>query len=244
MKGTPIMINRHSGQPLYRQIARHLESDLTGKYAPGDRLPTESELAQGFDVNRLTVRQALAELTRRGLVDTVRGRGSFAAVPPLRYDIAAGADASFTSTMRARGHEVETRLIKATTDSDAAVSQLLGTNVATQRTDILRLVDGQPWSLTATWLSPNRFPGLAREWNGDSSLYAVLAAKYGVRMKRASRSFAALTADATDAEWLLVPVASPILQVRGVNTDEAGTAIAVVEHHYRGDRLQFTVDHL
>lgn len=238
------MINRHSGQPLYRQIASQLERDLTGKFSPGDRLPTESALAQRFEVNRLTVRQALTELTRRGLVQTVQGLGSFAAIPPLRYEIAAGGDASFTRAMRERGHDVETRLIKSTAESDPSVSQMLETEEAIQRTDILRLVDGQPWSLTATWLAPGRFPGLAKDWNGDSSLYSVLEGRYGVRMKRGSRSFAAIAADATDAEWLMVPAASPILQVRGVNIDEAGTPIAVVEHHYRGDRLQFTVDQL
>ncbi|UNK47827.1 phosphonate metabolism transcriptional regulator PhnF [Arthrobacter sulfonylureivorans] len=236
------LINRHSGIPLYKQIAGHLETELDHAYAPGDRLPVEAELAQRYDVNRLTVRQAIAEMVRRGLVETVQGKGTFVATPVIRYDIAAGRDASFTRTMRERGHLVETRLLKVRTDNDPELRRELDTGSELLRTDILRLVDDQPWSVTSTWLVPGRFPGLERKWTGASSLYTVLLDDYGVRMKRANRSFAALPADASDAEWLLLPVAAPILQVRGLNVDEAGRPIAVVEHHFRGDRLQFTME--
>lgn len=235
-------MNRYSGLPLYKQIVNDLETNIAAHHSPGDRLPTEAQLADSYDVNRLTVRSALAELARRGLVETVRGKGTFVASPFLRYDISAGRDASFTTALTERGHRVQTRLLKVQFDDDAEIRAQLGSRAPLRRTDILRLVDAQAWSLTSTWMVPERFPGLEDRWVGDTSLHQVLLERYGVRMKRATRSFAAIAADAVDAEWLLIPVASPILQVRGLNVDEDARPIAAVEHRFRGDRLQFSLE--
>jgi len=92
-------INRHSGVPLYGQIARDLEAQLAGTYEPGDRLPSVSELAERYEVNRLTVHEALGVLVRRGLVTIVKGKGSFVALPIIRWDLRAGQDASLTQAM-------------------------------------------------------------------------------------------------------------------------------------------------
>lgn len=236
------MLNRHSDRPLYRQITDDLSRQVGTEFAPGDRLPSEGDLARRYDVNRLTVRQALVELTRRGLVETVHGKGTFVAAPAIRYEVSAGRDASFTNAMRARNYEVETRLLMVRTEDDPAVLRELRTRGTVRRFDLLRLVDGQPWSVTATWLPLSRFRKIEEHWTGRESLYDVLAAHYGVRMVRAGRSFAAVPAEAPDSEQLLVPVATPILVVRGLNVDDAGRPVALVEHRFRGDRVQFSVD--
>lgn len=240
-------VNRHAPLPVYRQIVEHLETDLATRYSTGARLPSEAQLAQAYDVSRLTLRRAMVELVRRGLVETVHGKGSFVAARPIRYDISSGRDASFTRSMQERGHRVETRLVGVRTEEgrtveDIEVASQLGTTSALRRTDIVRLVDDQPWSLTATWFVPDRLPGLDAAWSGDSSLYTVLLERYGVRMHRRTRTFAAVAAGPSDAEWLMMPVASPVLQVRGLNVDDDGHPLAVVLHRYRGDRLQFSVD--
>lgn len=234
--------SRGTGTPLYRQIAAHLETELAQSYSPGDQLPVESELARRFDVNRLTVRKAMDELARRGLVRTVHGKGSFRRAPATRYEVAAGARASFSQTMINNGHRVSARLLQVRVDHDEQIQAELGTELPLRRTDMLRLVDDQPWSLTSTWTAPERFPGLDSFWDGSSSLFTVLEHEYGVRMHRAHRSFAALPADSLDAQWLELPVAAPILQVRGLNVDEHGRPVAFVEHRYSGERLQFSVE--
>ena len=48
------MINRYAGRPVYRQLSDLLEARLADEARPGDRLPSEAELSQEFDVNRLT----------------------------------------------------------------------------------------------------------------------------------------------------------------------------------------------
>ena len=109
------VINRYADRPIYRQLSDLLEARFVEEARPGDRLPSEAELSEQFDVNRLTVRRALNELNQRGLIETVHGKGSFVASPVVRYDISAGRDASFTRSMRELGHRVGIRLL--TSDS-------------------------------------------------------------------------------------------------------------------------------
>src|SRR3954462_7370125 len=74
------------GPSPYRQIAGHLrEAIRRGELAPGDRLPSETELIDHYHVARMTVRQAVAELRGEGLVIPEHGRGVFVrSRPPAR----------------------------------------------------------------------------------------------------------------------------------------------------------------
>jgi DNA-binding GntR family transcriptional regulator len=74
-------------QVRYRAIAQDVASRIeSGELSPGQRLPTEPELAERFGVHRLTARQAMVELRKAGLVDTQHGRGSFVRSSPQRLE--------------------------------------------------------------------------------------------------------------------------------------------------------------
>src|SRR5260370_38908944 len=70
--------NPQSAIPLYFQIEQDLASSIaTGRLAPGSQLPSEEELVQKYGVSRTTVRKAVQELERLGLIEIRRGRGTF-----------------------------------------------------------------------------------------------------------------------------------------------------------------------
>ncbi|WP_187414950.1 GntR family transcriptional regulator [Nonomuraea sp. PA05] len=88
------MIDYSSGVPVYRQVANAIRDDITaGRYQPGAWLPSESQLAQMYEVGRDTVRDALAHLRAEGRITTVRKRGSMVATEPTRepYHVPTGA---------------------------------------------------------------------------------------------------------------------------------------------------------
>lgn len=236
------VINRYADRPVYRQLSDLLEAQLVAKARPGDRLPSEAELSQQFDVNRLTVRRALNELHQRGLIDTVHGKGSFVAFPVMRYNVSAGRDASFTRSMQELGHDVAIRLLSARTARSDELTTELDTDGRVLTCTTLRLVNGQPWSYSVTDIDADRFPGLAQEWSGETSLFDFLLDVHGIRMQRAHRTFAAGLADPGEAEHLQVRVGSAILEMKGLNVDQHGVPVAAVVHRFRGDRVQFTVD--
>lgn len=236
------MINRYADRPIYRQLSDLLEARLAEEARPGDRLPSEAELSREFDVNRLTVRRALEELSQRGLIETVHGKGSFVAAPRVRYDVSAGRDASFTRSMRELGHRVNIRLLSADVVETPELQAELDTTGAVLVCRTLRLVDDEPWSVSVTSIHTDRFPDLVAQWPGDTSLFDFLLERHGVRMQRAYRTFAAGLAEPFEAEQLQVRVGAPLLEMRGLNVDQSGAPVAVVEHRFRGERVQFTVD--
>src|ERR1700691_5930118 len=81
-------VRRQDGVALWRQIFVRLQGDIaSGGLKPGTRLPTEADLSAQFRVNRHTVRRALEELSRDGLVRVEQGRGSFVAEDVLDYHV-------------------------------------------------------------------------------------------------------------------------------------------------------------
>ncbi len=87
----------------WRLVLEHIERDLLeGRLGPGDRLPSERDLATEFDVSRLTVRRALDRLEHDGLVYRVQGAGTFVAAPRIAKSVEL---TSFSEDMRARGLE-------------------------------------------------------------------------------------------------------------------------------------------
>ena len=76
-------IDRRSPLPFYHQLKQILLADLRERdLAPGARLPGDHELCGTYDVSRTVVRQALAELETEGVIERVKGRGTF--VPPRK----------------------------------------------------------------------------------------------------------------------------------------------------------------
>lgn len=93
-------------EPLHAIVAVRTESRIrSGEWATGDRLPPERDLCRELDVSRTTLRQALAELERRGLVSREQGRGTFVADPP-EPAVAAAAGERSSPEGRLRDHVI------------------------------------------------------------------------------------------------------------------------------------------
>ena len=85
----PRLIDPKSDRPLYRQIADQLRTAIReGRYAEGTPLPSETQLAEMYDVTRMTARQAVDLLKNEGLVRSEHGRGVFVRQRPTVHRLA------------------------------------------------------------------------------------------------------------------------------------------------------------
>jgi DNA-binding FadR family transcriptional regulator len=90
-------------QKLYQQIARRIAASIEdGRYAPGDRLPSERELADDFGVSRPTIRDAMIALEFQGLVEARQGSGVYVKAAPQIAEDAAERDVSALELAEAR----------------------------------------------------------------------------------------------------------------------------------------------
>ncbi|MBX6394480.1 MAG: GntR family transcriptional regulator [Alicyclobacillaceae bacterium] len=80
-----LRVDPRSEVPLYQQLVDQVREGVArGWLQPGDRLPSVRELAVQLALNHNTVAKAYQELEREGLIETLRGRGTFVALPKRR----------------------------------------------------------------------------------------------------------------------------------------------------------------
>ena len=213
-------------RPVHISIRDDLRARIdAGEWGPGERLPSETELAARYGVARMTIRQAVGALATEGNVVRRQGLGTFAADRPTR---SAELLLSFTEEMRGQGREVQTRLINAAVEQPppaARTALLLGQSAAAVTVRRVRLVDGCPIVAQNSWLPYARFAGLDANPLLDGSLYAMLEARYGVRIVRAKQAFTAATAGDTDAPALDLKPDEPVLRITRTAYDSSNLVV-------------------
>ena len=112
--------------PQYLKVKNHLREGIaSGRWRPGERLPSESELTETFGVSRMTVNRALRELHQEGMVDRVQGVGSF--VAQLHRIASTLTVRDVHEEIAARGHRHEARVhVLETLKASAEQAALLG----------------------------------------------------------------------------------------------------------------------
>ena len=177
-----------SGVALWRQVADGIERGIAdGRFAAGERLPGETEIAETYRVNRHTVRRALATLAERGLVRAERGSGTYVEAPRIAYPLRSRT--RFSEIVGAGGREPRGELIGASEEpATRELAKRLGlkAGVPLIRIEALRLADRSPICVGTTWLAAERFPDAGRIYDRMRSTTKLLA-HYGVRdYRRAS----------------------------------------------------------
>lgn len=244
-----MQLRRHSPVPLYRQMETALLHRIdSGELLPGDQLPTETELAQRWQVNRLTVRQAIGELARAGRVTVRRGAGTYVADPPLFIEIdlpplpTTEAEVSSSAALAAQGQQLNEVITAVVADKlPTAAEQLSLPGATLMRIDSVHADEGTPCIVSNCWLDGARFPGIADVAVGDTPVYHLLRDHYGVRLRYAWRSLVATSASGTDAEILDLPPGSPVMLREGLNVDDDGAPTLFLSRRMRGDRVKYVL---
>jgi len=233
-----------SGVALWRQVADGIERGIAnGTFAPGEKLPGETEIAETYRVNRHTVRRALATLAERGLVRPERGSGTYVEAPRLAYPLRSRT--RFSEIVGAGGQEPRGQLIEAS--DDVATRELarelgLKSGAPLIRIEALRLADRTPICVSTSWLSAERFPNAGTIFANVRSMTKLLA-HYGVRdYRRASTRITAAIADATDAARLDLALGRPVLVVDATDVDTTGTPLVTKRARFAAERVEFLVE--
>ena len=220
--------------PAHAQIERSLADGIrAGRFAPGDRLPPERDLAVRAGVSRMTLRQALDSLERRGLVERRVGRdgGTFVAEPKLEL---AGLSA-LSDQLRGLGLEAGARVVSAEERGSTPAEAALGVRV--YELVRVRLANGEPVALERTVLSAAAYPGLLRE-RVDGSLYELIRARYDdVPVRSVERLEPALASEA-DARALEIAPGDPVMSVERTAYARSGRVVEISRDVFRGDRTR------
>jgi GntR family transcriptional regulator, phosphonate transport system regulatory protein len=232
------------GITLWRCIADDYEQMiLLNKYENGTRLPSETEIAARYGVNRHTVRRALAELAARGLVQSERGSGTYVKTDKLDYRI--GARTRFSEIVAAAGHDAQGRLQSHRIEpaSEEIANRLgLEPGASVVRLEIVRAADRVPVSVATTWLCAERFRDAAKMFRKTRSITKMLS-QHGIEGYR--RKWTRITAgftDAVDAGRLRLSVHRPILIVDSLDVTAGDKPVLTTRGRFAADRVALVVE--
>lgn len=231
----PLRINPASRTPRYLQVKSGLLRLVQHQgLEEGDRLPSEEHLVRLCGVSKMTVRAAISDLVKEGVLRRNHGLGTFVARPrALRRFWTV---LSFTEEMRAWGLAVENRLLSVRRMSPPdpvrrALRLAPGERVLQVRR--LRLVHGRPVAYNVSHIPLSRCPDLDRRNLAEESLYTIIERHYNVRFTRCDRSYRAAAAGVSEARLLEVAARAPVLIVEGTAFVGRGVPIDYCYEVYR-----------
>jgi GntR family phosphonate transport system transcriptional regulator len=240
----PLDLTRDAGVTLWRQIARTLEAEIAaGTHATGAKLPTEAQLSTRFAVNRHTVRRALEELSRDGLIRVEQGRGSFVAEETLDYEVVPRT--RFSEWIRRNNKEPSGRVLDLReVAADATVAAGLGLRPGARivRLERLGLADELPVSLSAHHFPAARLPGMLAALRETTTITEALA-RCGVAdyLRQSTRVTARLPLP-RELELLRMQRNRPLLVTENVNVDRAGAIVEFGLARYPTPRVQIVFE--
>jgi GntR family transcriptional regulator len=234
-------VNPDSPMPLYYQIQENLRELIRGQEIPkGESLPSERELSDLYGVNRLTVRQAIAELVNEGVLVRKRGIGTFVAeqkviqaMPGLR---------GFTERMLRAGYQPGSRIISLTRGlptRSAAQALQIAPEIEVVNLVRLRTINDEPMMLETSVLVASRVPDLTLEQIAHQSLYQLLTTRYQIQIVEADEVLEPVALTSYEAHLLGAEVGRPAMLVEGTIYSLNRVPIEFTKSLVRGDKARF-----
>ncbi len=232
-------------QPLYIAIANELRRRINHQtYAIGQKLPTETQLAEYFQVNRHTIRKAVSLLKREGLLRVGQGRGTFVAGNPINYPLIKLNDE--TKALKNQGRQSSFNLLQAITiTANIAVAEILGLSLEepVALIEYLTLADGQPICVSNSYFSLHRFPDILQHCYKVPSISLLLQQVYECDRNHKTTRISTSKVKPQDARLLELPLTDPILVAKSVNVDHQDTVVEYQITRWRGDLVELVLSY-
>lgn len=232
-------------QPLYDQLVDILTDKIEHEYRPGDLLPSERELSDRYGLSRTTVRLALQELERLGLVIRQHGRGTFVADRSAQTTNLSQAY-SFSEQMRSMGREPSTTILEfSVIEADKNLAEHMGTRIGERLYKIKRLrsADGMPMMLERSYLPVRKFMTLKRPMLEKKALYDIVEQDFREKIGVAEEEFFASIARPADAHLLDISEGAPVLDLIRTTYNTSNEIVEYTLSVARADQFKYKVYH-
>jgi GntR family transcriptional regulator len=232
--------------PLYYQLRETLRNRIvSGDFVPGDKLPTEEELREEFEVSLITVRRALSDLTREGLLERIPGKGTFVQRLGVERDL--GQLTSFSQEMERRKLVPSNQVMRAgpvkAPQRIIEALQLEDKSAPVFCLERIRMIDDTPLMLEVAYLPAERFPNVAEiDWTQEMSLYRVMLETYHVRLVQAREFVEPVLVTEQHATLLDVKPFSPALHLETLVFTFDGEPVEFTDAIVPGQRSRYFVN--
>jgi GntR family transcriptional regulator len=238
-------IDRASPVPFYFQLAELLEQEIaSGRWEPGARLPSEPELCEQYGLSRTTIRQALARLEQRSLIERLKGQGTFVRRERSGLWLLQASAGFFQDEVDRLGRTVTSEVLQAKRGALpewATVALNLRPRSRGATLERLRSVDGHVALYVVNHLAGHVADAALAVSNPNESLYRRLKERAGVVAHGGRRTLEAIAAEPRIAELLELEPGAPVAYIESVAWDEDLRPFDCYRAWLRTDRTRIDV---
>ena len=233
-------LNSEASSPLYVQLMQKIKNSISnGELQTGEKIAAEQELCSVYGVSRITVRKAISELEKQGILEKKQGKGTFVTVPAIHRKL--HAVNSFHDTCRMNGQKPSTKvLVSRSVPAGPKDIDELGVSQGSRVVETVRVhfADRIPVILEENHFSMAYSYLLESDLNG--SLYNLLSecgaepaqATHVISLKKASKQVAGL---------LKIEEGTAIMFLHEVIYDKKGRPLHISSQYIRGDIFSFRI---
>lgn len=232
--------------PVFRQIEQTLKSWIINKeFNPGEKIPSEHELAHKFNVNRLTIRHAISHLIQEGFLISKRGEGTFVT---KNKDLINSFSLEFIGFMDDLYYQVSKSKTKSVRLSKITASKLIKEKLELNSDDEevveikrLRFIEDRLFSFTINYLPLEIGNNITENDLYEKPLLQILEEDFSIQFTEALQTIEAIFANQEVAEQLKVPPGSPILLTERIMYTKKNKPVEIVQSFSRGDLFRYIV---
>jgi GntR family transcriptional regulator len=235
--------------PLYARIESLLRSKiLSGQYEPGQKLPTAEELAAEFRVSKITIKGALANLQREGLIIGKQGKGTFVAesIPVTKQFLITGA--IHDVLLDAARYEVQTSEPRVITVGETRVPKVLQTFFKVSNDheigwiERIRLLKGVPIYFVENFMSPDIAKSLTKTELSKKPLLKIIKEKNGTSIGRGEMYLEAVPAESDIARLLDCQTYDPLIHIQVYYWLSTGEPLETANSYMRADYFKYKTE--
>ena len=227
--------------PKYAQV-REGVLELIGDLPAGSPIPPERTLSSHFGVSRVTLRRAVDDLVREGLLVRRQGSGTYVAEDKITQRVST---TSFSENMRRRGLVPSSRVLAfERAPAGARTARQLQVSPTDEVVEFvrLRLADDEPMALETVAMPADLVPGLVADDVARGSLYELLEERYGLRVVAVRQVIEPTVTSEEESAHLHQPLHAPALLVRTTARDEGARVLEFARSLFRGDRYAIVTE--
>lgn len=231
-------------QTLYNKLISDIQSELT-KLKVGDRLPSERQLCQIYNVSRTTVRSAIADLELNGYIKRIQGKGTFVQRPSKNRQNLSHYY-SFTEQTRKLGKTPKSVILEYHIEqADTMIQEIFKVSEDTSviRFIRLRLADDEPMMVETTFMLYDDFADITKKWLEERPLYEILENHYARKIHKVRERFSASTLNRFYAEQLGRKINEPCLRISRYSYDADLRLIEYTVSYARADQFNYETEY-
>lgn len=228
--------------PLYYQLMDIIIAQIDdGEYIEHDKLPSEREFCEIYDISRATVRQTIQELEKSGYIYKLHGKGTFVSAKKMEQNLLKFY--SFTEEMKKLGKKPSSKVLDfeiININEGIASKMNMKKDDQVYKFTRLRLADENPIMIETSYIPANKFKGITKLDLDNKAMYDIFVDRFDINFTKAEEVFTPVATRENEAEYLEYEEGLPSMMIERI-TYATNDIIEYTIGIARGDKFNYRV---